>query len=107
MIKCLPLAFLLLAFSSQLAPLRLPEKQWLQYMAPEDAGFSSQKLRSAHNLADQYHSASVLIINKGAIVQSWGDASRRFRMHSSRKATQSALIGIYAAKGMIDINKSI
>jgi CubicO group peptidase (beta-lactamase class C family) len=28
-------------------------------------------------------------------------------MHSSRKATQSALIGIYASKGVIDINKSI
>lgn len=40
-------------------------------------------------------------------MQTWGDASRRFRMHSSRKATQSALIGIYAAQGLIDINKSI
>ena len=103
----LPFVFVLFAFAPPLAPNRLPEKHWLQYKNPEDAGFSSQKLQKAHKLADQYNSASVLIIYKGAIVQSWGDASRRFRMHSSRKATQSALIGIYAWKGAIDINKSI
>jgi CubicO group peptidase (beta-lactamase class C family) len=105
--KYLPFVFVLFAFASPLAPNRLPEKQWVQYKTPEDAGFSSQKLQKAHKLADQYNSASVLIIYKGAIVQSWGDASRRFRMHSSRKATQSALIGIYASKGAIDIDKSV
>jgi CubicO group peptidase (beta-lactamase class C family) len=105
--KYLPFVFVLFAYTPPLAPNRLPEKQWLQYKTPEDAGYSSQKLQKAHKLADQYKSASVLIIYKGAIVQSWGDASRRFRMHSSRKATQSALIGIYASKGAIDINKSI
>lgn len=99
--------FVLFAFTHPLAPIRLPEKQWLQYKTPEDAGFSSQKLQKARKLANQYNSACVLIIYKGAIVQSWGDASRRFRMHSSRKATQSALIGIYASKGAIDINKSV
>jgi CubicO group peptidase (beta-lactamase class C family) len=105
--KYLLFVLVLFAFTPPLALNRLPEKQWLQYKTPEDAGFSSQKLQKARRLADQYHSACVLIIYKGAIVQSWGDASRRFRMHSSRKATQSALIGIYASKGAIDINKSV
>lgn len=100
-------AFLLLAFTPPVAQKRLPGKQWLQYKTPEEAGFSSQKLLEARKLADQYKSACVLIIYKGAIVQSWGDASRRFRMHSSRQATQSALIGIYASRGVIDINRSI
>lgn len=49
----------------------------------------------------------MLIIYKGVIVQSWGDASRKFCLHSSRKATQSALIGIHASRGEIDLNKSI
>lgn len=49
----------------------------------------------------------MLIIYKGSIVQSWGDASRRFCLHSSRKATQAALIGIYASRGKIDPDKSI
>ena len=39
-------------------------------------------------------------------MQSWGDTGCRF-VCILRKATQSALIGIYASKGMIDINKSI
>ncbi|PZR07611.1 MAG: hypothetical protein DI539_23480 [Flavobacterium psychrophilum] len=102
-----PFVFVLFAFTASELPSGLPEKQWLQYKVPEDAGFSSQKLQKAHRLADHYKSASVLIIYKGAIVQSWGDASRPFRMHSSRKVTQSALIGIYASKGLIDINKTI
>lgn len=105
--KHLPFVLVLFVFTAPLALNRLPEKQWLQYKTPEDAGFSSQRLQKAHKLADEYHSACVLIIYKGAIVQSWGDASRRFRMHSSRKAIQSALIGIYASKGAIDINKTI
>lgn len=105
--KYIPFVIVLFAFTPPLTPDRLPEKQWLQYKTPEDAGFSSQKLQKARKRADEYKSANVLIIYKGAIVQSWGDASRRFRMHSSRKATQSALIGIYASKGAIDINKSV
>jgi CubicO group peptidase (beta-lactamase class C family) len=103
----LPLFFALLAFTPQLPPNRLPQKEWLQYKTPEDAGFSSQKLLKARDLATKSKSANVLIIYKGAIVQAWGDASRRFCMHSSRKATQSSLIGIYASKGVIDINKTI
>ena len=105
--KLLPCVVLAFAFTCPLMPDHFPGTHWLQYKTPEDAGFSSQKLEKARKLAEHYKSASVLIIYKGAIVQSWGDASRRFRMHSARKATQSALIGIYTSKGQIDINKTI
>jgi CubicO group peptidase (beta-lactamase class C family) len=105
--KYLPLILILLAFVPIPNSDRLPAAHWYQYMTPEDAGFSSQKLQKARELAKQYHSANVLIIYKGVIVQSWGDASRKFCLHSARKATQAALIGIYAAQGKIDVNKSI
>ena len=49
--KYLPFVFVLFAFTPALAPNRLPEKQWLQYKTPEDAGFSSQRLQKAHKLA--------------------------------------------------------
>jgi len=105
--KYLPFVLVLFAFAPTTGSDPLPENHWLQYTTPEDAGFSTQKLQKAHDLATRYNSANVLIIYKGAIVQSWGDASRKFRLHSARKATQSALIGIYASRGAIDLNKSI
>jgi CubicO group peptidase (beta-lactamase class C family) len=105
--KYLPFLLILFAFAPKTNPDRLPATHWLQYKTPEDAGFSSQKLQKAHELGKRYNSANVLIIYKGAIVQSWGDASRKFCLHSARKATQSALIGIYASRGVIDVNRSI
>jgi CubicO group peptidase (beta-lactamase class C family) len=103
------LAFILVVFAlaprTALAQLSAPH--WLQYKTPEDAGFLTQKLQKAHDLAKRYNSANVLITYKGVIVQSWGDASRKFCLHSARKATQSALIGIYASRGRIDLDKSI
>src|SRR5688572_16413174 len=105
--KYLAFFLILFAFAPNTNPDRIPATHWLQYQTPEDAGFSTQKLQKARDLAKKYNSANVLIIYKGVIVQSWGDASRKFRLHSARKATQSALIGIYASRGAIDLNKSI
>src|SRR6516164_7269805 len=106
--KYLPFALVLFTFTPKKdSDQQLPAAHWLQYETPEHAGFSTEKLQKAHDLANRYNSANVLIIYKGAIVQSWGDASRKFCLHSARKATQSALIGIHASKGEIDLNKSI
>jgi CubicO group peptidase (beta-lactamase class C family) len=105
--RYLHFVFVVSLFAPEPAWAQLPATHWLQYQIPEDAGFSTMKLQKAHDLAKKYHSANVLIIYKGVIVQSWGDASRKFRLHSARKSTQSALIGIYASKGKIDLNKSI
>jgi CubicO group peptidase (beta-lactamase class C family) len=87
--------------------LDFPEKTWLQYKKPEDAGWSSAKLSKAKAFAEKVGSANVLIIYKGAIVQSWGDASRRFCLHSARKATLTALYGIYIAQNMLDMSSTL
>lgn len=105
--KYLPFVLVFFAFAPKEGSDRLPATHWLQYKTPEDAGFSTQKLQKACELAKKYNSANVLIVYKGVIVQSWGDASRKFCLHSARKATQSALIGIYASRGEIDLDKSI
>ena len=106
--KYLPFVVVFFAFAPKTDPTRLLATHWLQYKTPEDAGFSTQKLQKAHELAKRYNSANVLIIYKGVIVQSWGDASRKFCLHSARKATQSALIGIYASRvKLMVINPSV
>jgi hypothetical protein len=84
-----------------------PRNQIVEQQKPQELPRTTVDLQfreKARRLADQDNSASVLIIYKGAIVQSWGDANRRFRMHSSRKAIRSALIGIYASKGAFLVN---
>lgn len=85
----------------------LPDKEWLQYKTPEDAGWSSSKLAKAKAQADKTGSPCMLIIHKGAVVQAWGDASRRFLLHSARKSTLTALIGIYENKNMINLSSTI
>lgn len=96
---------LLITLQSSVEPINdtiIPGPEWEQYKTPEAAGWSSAKLAKAKAIAEKVGSASVLIIYKGAVVQSWGDASRRFCMHSARKATLSALLGIYIDKKLID-----
>ena len=84
-----------------------PGKTWLQYRMPEDAGWSSKKLNKARAAAEKVGSSNVLIIYKGAVLQSWGDASRRFLLHSARKATLTALYGIYASRNIIDLSSTL
>ena len=84
-----------------------PEKEWLQYRTPEDAGWSSSKLAKARIQSEKDGSSCVLIIYKGAVVQAWGDASRRFILHSGRKSTLTALIGIYESKNMISMSSTL
>ncbi len=89
------------------APETFPGKEWLQYRTPEDAGWSSSKLTTARAQAEKAGSSCVLIIYKGVVVQAWGDASRRFLLHSARKSTLTALIGIYEKRKMINLSSTL
>jgi CubicO group peptidase (beta-lactamase class C family) len=107
------IAILLLFFSgidetaSKENQVTFPDKEWLQYRTPEDAGWSSSKLAKARIQSEKDGSSCVLIIYKGAIVQAWGDASRRFILHSARKSTLTALIGIYESKNLISMSSTL
>ncbi|MGE5343672.1 MAG: serine hydrolase [Candidatus Omnitrophota bacterium] len=89
------------------AAAQVPGKNWQQYKTPEDAGFSSQKLAEIKKLYDNSGVAAVLIVYDGKVVASWGDVTRRYFCHSMRKSFMSALYGIHAAKGTIDLNKTL
>ncbi|HTJ51590.1 MAG TPA: serine hydrolase [Cyclobacteriaceae bacterium] len=84
-----------------------PNQEWFQYRTPEDAGWSSLKLKKARAMAEKVGSSNVLIIYKGVVLQSWGDASRRFCLHSARKSTLLALYGIYSSKNSIDLSSTL
>ena len=84
-----------------------PSKRWMKYENPEDAGWSVAGLKKAHDFYRKIGSDALLIIYKGAVLVSWGEVERRFLCHSMRKALMNAMIGVYAAKGKIDINKTL
>jgi CubicO group peptidase (beta-lactamase class C family) len=84
-----------------------PQKSWQQYETPEEAGFSSRKLKEAKAMYDKMDTAAFLVIYKGRVVVSWGDVTRRYMCHSVRKSLLSALYGIYVDRGVINLDKTM
>jgi len=79
----------------------------LQYVTPEDVGWSSQKLESAKQFAEQSGYAAVMAAYEGKVFFSWGEVSRNFYAHSIRKPFLSALYGIHVTSGEIDLNQTL
>ena len=86
---------------------RIPGKVWMRYASPEQAGWSSEKLRKAKEFSEKIGSAAVMIVYDGAVVDEWGETSRRFKCHSLRKSLLHALYGIYVGSGKIDLQKTL
>jgi CubicO group peptidase (beta-lactamase class C family) len=82
-------------------------KAGLESIAPEDAGWSSQKLDEAKAFAEKINSAAVMVLYDGKVLISWGNVARKYRVHSIRKPFLSALIGIYLGRGKIDLDATL
>jgi len=79
----------------------------LQYVTPEEVGWSSQKLEVSKSLAQQGGYAAVMAAFDGKVFFSWGDVSRNLKVHSIRKPFLSALFGIYVARGEINLDETL
>lgn len=86
---------------------RYPGTQWMQYAAPEEAGYTSVGMDEAHAIADSLGSAAILFIQDGAVVTAWGDISRPDNIQSITKSIQSALVGMAVEEGRIDLNTTL
>lgn len=84
-----------------------PGQTWLMYAAPEEAGFSCEKLAQAEQYSNEVGSAGVMVIYNGAVVAQWGNIDKRYMCHSIRKSFLSALYGIGVAEGNIDLDKTM
>lgn len=85
----------------------LQGQAWKEYHAPEDAGWSSEKLGEAWAFADSIGSAAFILIHDGKIVSTYGDVTRRFMCHSVRKSLLTTLYGIYVDKGLVDLDQTL
>ena len=79
----------------------------LEYVTPEEIGWSSVKLEEAENYAEQIDSAAVVALYEGKVFFSWGKISQKYLIHSIRKPFLCALYGIYVKRGLIDLDKNL
>lgn len=82
-------------------------KRSFDTITPEEAHFSSEKLKAVQEFLEQNGSAAFLALYDGKIFYSWGDINKEYPIHSIRKPLLSALYGIYIEKGIIDLNQTL
>jgi CubicO group peptidase (beta-lactamase class C family) len=86
---------------------RYPGKAWTVPASVERLGWSREKLKIAREYADSIHSAAVMILQGGIVVDQWGDLAKKFISYSIRKSMLSALYGIYSSEGKIDLDQTL
>jgi len=79
----------------------------LEYVIPEDVGYSSQKLEEARQFAEQSGFDAVMALYDGKILFSWGSVSQNYYTHSIRKPLLSALYGIHVNQGNINLDATM
>lgn len=84
-----------------------PEQTWMRCAAPDEVGFSSDKLKRIEQAYRSSNATALMIIRHGLVAGSWGEIARRFRCHSIRKSLIGALYGIHAAEGRIDLQATL
>ncbi len=84
-----------------------PGEYWRFAEQPEAFGWSGHKLQVARDYAASIDTAAVMIVAGGIVIDQWGETTRKFNIHSIRKSLLSALIGIYAAEGSIDLETTL
>lgn len=83
-----------------------PGLQW-EAANPGDLGWSLERLAEAYRFFVSLPPASLVVVDRGRIVASWGDSARRIKLSSIRKSLLSALYGKPVAAGVIDLDATL
>jgi CubicO group peptidase (beta-lactamase class C family) len=98
------LAIVLVAWASLLPAKDIfPGKTWQRIGSPERLGWSSEKLKAAKAYTATIHTAAVMVVTGGRVLEEWGETAQRFNVHSIRKSFLSALYGIHVREGHINL----
>jgi CubicO group peptidase (beta-lactamase class C family) len=79
----------------------------LEYVTPEEVGYSSEQLDEAKQFAEQSGYATVMALYDGKVFFSWGNITKNYKCHSIRKPFLSALYGIHVSLGDISLNSTL
>ncbi|WP_169457948.1 serine hydrolase domain-containing protein [Ottowia thiooxydans] len=85
-----------------------PEASWnTPTPTGQPSGWSQEKLKLADEFAASIRSDAYLVIHRGSLVHAYGDISQPMNLASVRKSVLSILYGIYADRGVIDLNQTL
>ncbi|MGD9142080.1 MAG: serine hydrolase, partial [bacterium] len=79
----------------------------LEYVTPEDVGYSSECLEDVVDAVEASGYAAIMALYDGKVFFSWGDVNRNFKCHSIRKPFLCALYGIHVEEGDMDLDKTL
>ncbi|KAA3662233.1 MAG: class C beta-lactamase-related serine hydrolase [Calditrichaeota bacterium] len=79
----------------------------LEYVTPEEVGYSSQQLNDAKQFAEQSGYAAVMALYDGKVFFNWGEITKNYKCHSIRKPFLSALYGIHVMQGNISLDATL
>ncbi|UCE19266.1 MAG: serine hydrolase [Gemmatimonadota bacterium] len=79
----------------------------LEYVTPEEVGYSSDKLDEAEQFAEQSGYAAIMALHDGKVFFSWGEITKNYNCHSIRKPFLSALYGMHVEQGHIDLDATM
>ncbi len=87
--------------------LHYPAKHWMSYSKVTDAGFDERQLAAVKQQFEEQGGSTLLVVQAGKVAFSWGSPDRRYLQASIRKSYLSALFGIFAEKGKIDLQENL
>lgn len=87
--------------------LSFPDEEWEEIENPEEAGWSTQGLEIVSSALDTMDTATLMIIQNGKVIRSWGDLDTKYRCHSIRKSFLSALYGIQVEEETISMDATM
>jgi len=79
----------------------------LEWIAPEEVGWSSAELQEAHTFAIQSGCEAVMALYDGKVFFSRGNIHKNYEVHSIRETFLSALYGIHRARGNINLDATL
>lgn len=85
-------------FTKNANPPDFPNHDWVQVSDVANYSWSLEKLRSAEEFSKNSGSASVMIIDNGKLIYSWGKNDEKFYVASVRKSFLGLLYGYYVGQ---------
>jgi CubicO group peptidase (beta-lactamase class C family) len=79
----------------------------LEYVTPEEVGYSSEALADVEEAAEQSGYAAMMALHDGKVFFSYGDVARNYWCHSIRKPFLCALYGVHVEEGHIDLDDTV
>ncbi len=85
----------------------IPIDDTLEWISPEEAGWSSAKLQESHQFAIQSECQAVIALYDGKVFFSRGNIHKNYGVYSIRETFLSALYGIHFERGNINLNATL